>query len=414
MRVFYKINNIIALLIISLALTFFSCSKNTPEKNCVINIYLNAENYNLKKYFNSIIKDFENDEACQINWLLKNRNNLNSIDSLRPDIIEFSEDELLFGESAERLMQIDKNEVEHADYQARHLEFAAQDDRYIALPWIIKPKVLIINLNKLKQFDIDISDADSLDGFIKLCEEMHSPPSGYGFAGDILDENSFFDVFLYIVRSNGGAILDSLGNIHLNTKLNRSALSKYFQLMHNSSFSSDGENRERFLEGKIAFVISNTDFIEDLLNMELDFKISYKPLPVYKTSKEYIPQNTYFLGIDKSSDNKEEALKLIKYLNSERALLSFAKDSVYPGVPAAYMQSADTIQYINTRYDTVIKLLGSSISPQKSFYDPNIKKILHQEILEALKGRINRNAVLRIAQKRIDAFNKSATISKHK
>lgn len=219
---------------------------------------------------------------------------------------------------------------------------------------------LVIYYNK------DIFDKKNIPIPIKISniyelKELAKKLSDKKVFGINFEEDSLF--WRYYLASNGGGIIsDDKKNIIINSEKSIKALDLYTKMIQEHIAPSKSEigsmtTAQMFINGKLAMYLSGRWMVPKFRET-LTFDWDIIEFPSNETNKLYIDASGW--ALTKNAKNKENSIKLIKYLSSKESINKFTKSGLI--VPAR----------IDSAYSNIF--LDSNTKPKNSIAYLNMLK----------------------------------------
>ncbi len=365
---------------------------------------------NIKPVINSIIEEFEKANpdievnVTELTWSHGHEKIVLAFESGNaPDIVELGSDWIAQFAYTEQLADM-TDMVTDDSINFKGWGMSTYENKIFAHPWILGTRVLFFNRSLMLRAGYDgnfipitwmqlFFAANKIDA---LDKDIH------GWGSNTAEKHRLYKKFMPFFWSaraqifsddNKYCVLPSLKGV--------SALTFYKKLHDSCSYVSNQRGIEdAFLEGKIGFILSGDWLLKRIENenRNIDLMSTLMPGPG-SVGRSFLGGE--FLAIAESSDNKEAALKFIKFLTSPENQLKFCKAN-RTATPSSVVASQDSYFSSNPHLKLFNQQILSAIHPP---VDPDWVKI--EDIIErAVEEVLFRNGpvagTLKNAQEKIE------------
>lgn len=202
------------------------------------------------------------------------------------------------------------------------------NDSIYAFPWILGTRVLFMNRDLLTQAGFDEKFIPYIwDDLKKVCFDIHNLSDNiYGFGSNAAEKHRLYKKVLPFFWTLDGRIVSRNGKYAVFSSDKTYKALKYYKSLHDSCSIVDTQRRleDAFLEGKIGVIISGDWLLKRINNenRDINFFTTLIPGPEYP-GKSFVGGE--YLAISKTSQNKKEAIKFIKYITNAENQLTFCK-----------------------------------------------------------------------------------------
>lgn len=247
------------------------------------------------------------------------------------------------------------------------------------------------------------------DEFVKIAEDLQSPPEMWGFVFQGKQYEGLVCNFLEILWSFGGNIFDKKGNMVLNSKEAIESLRFMYDLIHTYKITPEGvmtyeeeETRHIFQEGRAIFC-RNWPYMWKLAqgeNSPVRGKVGLTVLPHKEGKQSYSTLGGWGFGISKFSKNKDACIKFIRYITSYEAQKKLHFKSGIVPTRKALFKDEDILKQTPFYSDLYQILLSARPRPVHPDY-AQISDILRRFIHKVLLGELSAEGALRKAESEI-------------
>ncbi len=356
-----------------------------------------------KATITELIREFEEQnptlhiEAGELTWQSGHDKIATSFASDRgPDVVELGSDWVY--EFASRGVLKDVTPVaDSLNAQFQGWAPAKVNGQYFAFPWLLGSRAMFVNSALV---------ADSIaswDDLLTAVQKAHHPSEGrYGFGNTKREPHQLYKKVLPFFWSNGGDVLDSSGQVVVNSPKNVEALEFYLRLGKLGLMESQKILDDRFTEGKLGVVISGGWLIRKIeqQNPDLQYRIELMPSPVTGVPGISFYGGEY-LAISRNCANPDAAMKWVQFLLDHRHAKRIC-DLTKVTQPAAI----DTSRLLHVETPPAVAMLVKQLSLSRSSplhpHWTEMERALEDEIEQALYGNKTAREALQQAQERID------------
>ncbi len=215
-------------------------------------------------------------------------------------------------------------------------EAAVMNNKIYGFPWMLGTRVIFYNKNLMEAAALDPKipprNWEELFIYSQKINEIGAPV--YGFGSNAYEKFKLYKKFLPFLWSNHGVVLSKEDECMLTDIAAKEALDFYVRLSDIGYLESQRNLDDKFLAGELGFVISGDWMLRKMKATPPQFQVGACLIPGPKKdgarSASFLGGE--FLTVNAESENKELALKFIKFLVSKEANLKFnrAAGSVTP------------------------------------------------------------------------------------
>ena len=277
------------------------------------------------------------------------------------------------------------------DYLDSSLETAIYDDKLYALPFFCTAGVIFYRRDLLKKHNLQPPTT-----WKELQAQAKKIGKAEGIAGLLFQGQCYEGMvchFLEIYRSLGGKIKYKKKGIGLDKALVQKALEHLQGLIREGITPAtvlamtEKESLEQFRAGKSVFLRAWNDLEKNLPGHGLSAEqIGMMPLPQFGKQPAVPTIGGWLLGINPRSENKDEALKLIRFLTNAKSQAFLAKSLGRPPTFAALYKENRKIELRNPQLHRLI-LASAKQRPVSPNYH-QFSLIIQQDVHAALTGDI--------------------------
>ncbi|MCK4256415.1 ABC transporter substrate-binding protein [candidate division WOR-3 bacterium] len=284
----------------------------------------------------------------------------------------------------------------------------------ISLPVYIDCGLLYFRKDLLKKYDCSIPETwqDIQQYASKIQdEERKNNPSFFGFVWQGAQYEGLICNFIEFIASNGGDIMDSCGNITVDSKENIQSLQFMRDLIHKYKISPPNtftEMREEevraFFEGGNALFERNWPYAWKLHRSEnspIKEKVGITLLPRFKGGENAAALGGWHIGISKYSDCKSEAWELMKFILSYEIQKKLCLSLGWNPSRRDIYDDPDVKKKMP--YMEVVKKASSHAVARPNFpYYTLVSEVLQRYVNAAISGKMAPNKALEQADKEIE------------
>jgi multiple sugar transport system substrate-binding protein len=319
-------------------------------------------------------------------------------------------------QSLDRYMAQDS--ISPNDFLTRVVRLAdAYNGHIMALPVYVDGGVLYYRTDLLEKYGYD-GPPDTWQ-HLQDCavrieqEERKSIPDFYGFVWQGAQYEGLVCNFLEYAGSNGGGILDSTGNVIVDSPENVAALTFMHDLIRASEVSppntftemKEEEVRTFFQQGKALFE-RNWPYAWALHQdsaSPVAGKVGIAPLPHFDGGHSVSTLGGWHVGISQFSDVKPEAWKLVEYIISHNTQKQLALNLGWnPGRVDVY-DDPEVLQKM-PQLAALREVFAHALPRPTVPYYSRISSVLQRDLNAALAGGMTPEDALSDAQKEIEAI----------
>ena len=207
---------------------------------------------------------------------------------------------------------------------------AAYENKIYGIPWFAGTRALFYNKDLFAKADLDPEvSLKTWADLLYAARRIHDPQKGvWGFSICAGEPESPWQEFLPFAWSNGAKILsENSKECLLDSGETLKALEFYKKISKYSLIERQSQINELFAEGKVGIQISGSWNLRLIprLNPELKFGVSFVPSPQKENSSSIAFAGGEVLSITKHSPYPQEALKLVRFLTSNKNIMEIVK-----------------------------------------------------------------------------------------
>ena len=329
------------------------------------------------KILKEILSDFENETGIIVNFQHIPQNYFQKIhllfaSNLEPDVIFINNHYIKMYTDANLLENLTQILEDENAYHKVALDCFKSKDKIYAIPRDISALVLYVNKNIVKEKIKPKTIYDLKNIVSKYTNEEHW--------GINYEEDPLF--WLYYLASNGGGVIsDDLKEIIINKKESLDALNLYsdyanrYHIAPTKSEIGSMTTAQMFINGKLAVYLGGRWMLPKF-KKTISFPFEVIEFPSSKDNKVYVDASGW--AISKKSKNKENAIKLVKYLSSEESITKLSKSDLI--TPARKIKQ-------NNEFETFTTMLNNAKPTPTTKYYGKINDILKSKTEGILSGK---------------------------
>ena len=324
-----------------------------------------------------------------------------------PDVVELGSDWIAqFGANG-HLADISKYISEDsASFQGWGM--ANYKNKIYGFPWILGTRVIFGNKDLLKQTQfgedyIPISFDDLKNSSYKI---QKISDNIYGWGSNTAEKHRLYKKYLPFFWTYGAQIFSDDGKYCVLPSLPAVEAMTYYKFLHDSCgyVANQRGIEDAFLDGKIGYIISGDWLLKriELENRDINFFTTLFPGRKFP-GKSFMGGE--FLSINDASDNKDEALKLIRFITSPENQIKFCKANRSAN-PSSINAQEDEYFKSNVHLQTFIKQINLSKNPPVIPDWVYIENIIERAVEDVLFNDALPGESLREARSKIDKLRK--------
>lgn len=261
--------------------------------------------------------------------------------NMAPDVIFINNLYLpVYADFLEDLSDWDKKE----NFYKKSLDTLSYNGKLLAIPRDVSNMVVFYNKSLFDKYGIPYPQKDwTFDDLLRISLEFKK----YGIFGISFESSNIF--YLPYLMSNGGGILsDDLTTIIIDTPQSKNAINFYSDLRNKynvapkKSQSASATMAQMFLQEKLAMQVSGR-WLVPKYRESANFNWDVINFP-NGTKGSIVPMDVSGWAIYKKSNNKENAVKLIKFLSSKENITKFTKSGLIVPARVDVANSKDFLQ----------------------------------------------------------------------
>ncbi len=338
-----------------------------------------------------IIKDFETENPnIKIDFMHIPQNYFQKIHLLfasntAPDVIFINNQYLPIYANAGLLEDL-SSEFDTGVFYEKSIQALSQNGKIYAIPRDLSNLVIFYNKDLFKKYGVkEPFENWDLDDLLDISKEITHLPNVFGIS---FDEFPLF-YLPYMTTCGGWSKYDTENYFNkevLHNETNAKGLNFYanlrkkYHLAPTKSETASATMSQMFLQERIAMQISGRWMVRKY-RQEAKFEWDVIQFPACTKGKNsVVPLDTSGWAVSKSSKNKAEAIKLVKYLASQESIEKFTKSGLIVPARIDVAQSdvfLDNLPPKNAQY--FLKAIQTSV--------PTPVTINYREILDDLKSK---------------------------
>lgn len=279
------------------------------------------------------------------------------------------------------------NKIDYYNVATKAFE---HENKIYAFPRDISNLVLFVNKDILKKQNVKYKEKINS---LKELKEYASKLTFEDTFGINSEENSLFWLY-YLASNGGGAISDNAKNVIINNKSSLEAINFYSDLINKDNIAptkaqiGSMTTAQMFINGKLSMYLGGRWLIPKFRET-INFDWDIIEFPSSIENKVYVDASGW--SISAKSKNKEQAIELIKYLSSKKAIDKFIESGL---ITPARIDSTETLFKLDKNKKPqhsqifVTMLNCAKPTPVNENYN-KINDILNEEIKKVLSGEKN-------------------------
>jgi multiple sugar transport system substrate-binding protein len=307
------------------------------------------------------------------------------------------------------------SKAEQAEFLPGTIQAASFRDKIWGMPFRTDAGVLYYRADLLEKYGKEVPT--TYTELFATAQEINAREGGdmYALVGSLANGEGMTCNAVEWFYSNGGEVIDSNGTILIDSPQNVEILKMMTDAYEANllpegvlSYGS-GDARASMFQGKQVFMRAWPKAFamgQDASKSQVAGKLGVSPLPRG-------PQGTmgksvvggWQLFLNKYSENKDEAVKFMKFYASEYAQKLHALNDSYLPARRALYEDADILEKY-PHYSQFPAILETAVARPQSPYYSEISSILSAEVQNAMKGSKSPAQALADAQKAMEAVGK--------
>lgn len=377
-----KIFLIICLIIITCFLSYF-CFKNKTDNQKTVIQFSSWGSESEISILKPILKDFEMENPdIKIDFMHIPQNYFQKIHLLfasntAPDVIFINNQYLPIYANAGVLEDLSdyKNDFEFDKFYPQALGTMNWKNSTYAVPRDISNLVIFYNKDMFKKYGIEYPHSGwTYEEFLSAAKKLTRKPDTFGISFE--EEPLFYLPYLTSEGYNDLPYYDKVKNN--NGLLEYANLRNKYHVAPYKKDSASATMAQMFLQKKLGMHLSGR-WLVPKYRQEAKFDWDVIEFPKMKKGS-IVPMDSSGWAISKASKNKSEAVRLIKYLSSEKSINKFAQSGLI--VPAR-IDSANSNNFLDNQKPQNAKAFLSVIETSI----PTPVSTNYHEILDELKAK---------------------------
>lgn len=279
------------------------------------------------KILKEILSDFEKETGILVDFQHIPQNYFQKIhllfaSNLEPDVVFINNHYIKMYVDANLLEDLTPILKDEDAYHKVALDCFKSKDKIYAIPRDISALVLYVNKDIIKE--------TIKPKTIYELKDIATKYTSNKYWGINYEEDPLFWLY-YLVSNGGGIISDNLEKIIINKKESIDALNLYSDFAHKyhiaptKSEIGSMTTAQMFINGKLAIYLGGRWMLPKF-EETIDFPFEIIEFPASKENKVYVDASGW--AISKNSKNKENALKLVKYLSNEKSSIKLSESKL--------------------------------------------------------------------------------------
>ncbi len=334
------------------------------------------------KILKELLSDFEKENNIKVDFIHIPQNYFQKLhllfaSNLQPDVIFINNHYIKMYTDANLLEDLTSTiSKEENEYHKTALNCLKDNDKQYAIPRDISSLVLYINKDIFRERNIKITNKiKTLEELKEISEKLTTKEH---FAINSEEDPLFW---LYFLAANGGgALSDNSNEIIINSEKSIEALNLYSDFINKYHYAPTKAQigsmtcAQMFINGKIAMYLGGKWFVPKFKET-ITFDWDIIEFPSSAENKVYVDASGW--AISKNSKNKNNALKLVNFLSSEKSITKIAQTGLI--TPARKIENWDN-------NDIFIKMLeNTKPTPTNKSYG-KINDILKEKAKDVFSG----------------------------
>ncbi len=304
-----------------------------------------------------------------------------------PDVVELGSDWIAQFAANDQLADIGPMvSVDSAQFQGWGL--STYKGAVYACPWILGTRVLFGNRDLLTRAGFDTAfypiNWAQLKDAAKRIQALGS--NLYGWGSNTAEKHRLYKKYLPFFWSAGAQIFSDDGSMCVVASSKAVQALRTYQELHDSAGYVDTQRgiEDAFLDGKVGFIISGDWLLKriELENRKTNLLSTFVPGPTYP-GRSFLGGE--YLAISKDSDNKDAAMRLIRFVTSPENQVKFCKANRSAN-PSSLAAQDDPYFSSSLHLQTFIAAIRTAEHPP---VDPDwvyIEDILEKAVEDAIFG----------------------------
>lgn len=365
---------------------------------------------NQSKVIKELISEFERENNCKVlitelSWNDGKTKLIAAFNSnTSPDVLELGSDWVAQFSSSGILEPLAPEEFNLQRFYCFSLEPSFYQQALFSIPWIIDTRVIFCNTELMEKVGIN-EPPQTLEELLLFSQKINELEGFYGFGTNGSDPHRLYKKIVSLIWSFGGTIVDTNGNIVINSPETRLAFNYYLRLSRAGLIETQKQIDLLFAQGKIGFCISGSWLLNIIYGSNSYLKFTTALIPGTNLSRGISFAGGEYLAISKSSTKKELAKKLIKYLTSKDQVIKLCKNVKETGFPAdSTIDIREILSNDQHKKTFATQLKFSKMTPIHPRW-LEIEPIIEESLVEVLYQRKEVYKALSDCQRKIDIFN---------
>ncbi len=305
-----------------------------------------------------------------------------------PDVVELGSDWIAqFADNGQLADMSAMIAADSADYHGWSL--STYNNNVYAHPWILGTRVVFGNRDLLNRagYEDDFFPL-AWPQFTQAAKDVHALSSDiYGWGSNTAEKHRLYKKYLPFFWSAGAQIFSDEGEMCVIASDPAIKALQTYKELHDSCGYVDTQRgiEDAFLEGKIGFILSGDWLLKriELENRDINLMSTLVPGPKFP-GKSFLGGE--FLSISQQSDNKEAAMKLIRFITAPENQVLFCKANRSAN-PSSRQAQEDPYFSSSMHLQTFVTALQTAKHPP---VDPDwvyIEDIIESAVEDALFGQ---------------------------
>lgn len=374
---------VISIIFIIVILGLFGLFHKKPENNIVHIQFASWGSESEINILKPLLSEFEeNNPNIRVDFMHIPQNYFQKLHLLfasntAPDVIFINNQYLPVYANANVLEDLSpySEEIGYEKFYPKALQALSYDGRIYAVPRDISNLLIYYNKDLFKKYRIPYPHKNwTMDEFLETSQKLTHRPYVFGTS---FEEDPLY--YLPYLTSNGFDDIPYYDKIKDNESLKFYAeLRKKHHVAPTKDESASATMAQMFLQGRIGMHLSGR-WLVPKYREEAKFDWDVTEFPNGKAGS-IVPMDASGWAVSKSSKNKPQAIKLIKFLSSKQCSEKFSKSGLI--VPARY-DSANSKYFLDNKKPHNAKAFLNIIETAK----PTKVNVNYREVLDDLKSK---------------------------
>lgn len=284
-----------------------------------------------------------------------------------------------------------------------------------AIPWNANVGLLYYRKDLLEKYNM--RPPDTWEELIELCTQISASESVYGYLWQGKQYEGLICNFIEFIGSKNGGIIDSTGNIIIDSEHNTIVLDLMrdliwqYRVSPQNTYSEleEESSRHLFQQGKGLF-LRNWTYVWGLCQEDpsMKGKVGVSRPPRFSDGKPASVYGGWHLAINAYSGKKEQAWQLIHFLTSHEAQKELAIHASWMPSRKALYKDPELVEILPFLPVVESVLQDVQIRPNVPYYQW-ISDILQKHVNEVLSNQTNSKAALMTMKAKLEGIKRDFT-----